>query len=151
MLKIWYCKLATVVEGDLKAPFSIATTSRCRGESNSLPWIAPLYPCVTYSYADACRNIFNKIKTSGHSSLEKYTSHFIRKGSKGLPKVLLCERLIGDWTELQHIDLHCSGHSSISFPSSWAAQPRVCWDMVLIPTSSLQLIWTSCRRGYIII
>ena len=43
---------------------------------------------VTYSYADACWNIFNTIKTSGHSSLEKYTSHFIWKGSKGLRKVL---------------------------------------------------------------
>ena len=43
---------------------------------------------VTYSYADARRNIFNTIKTSGHSSLEKYTSHFIWKGSKGLRKVL---------------------------------------------------------------
>ena len=31
------------------------------------------------------QNIFNTIKTS---SLEKYTSHFIRKGSKGLRKVL---------------------------------------------------------------
>ena len=29
--------------------------------------------------------------------------------------------------------------------------PSLCWDMVLIPASSLQLIWTSCRRGYIII
>ena len=27
----------------------------------------------------------------------------------------------------------------------------LCWDMVLIPASSLQLVWTSCRRGYIII
>ena len=36
-------------------------------------------PLVTYSYADACRNIFNTIKTRGHSSLEKITSHFIRK------------------------------------------------------------------------
>ena len=35
---------------------------------------------VTYSYADACRNIFNTIRTSGQSSLEKYTSQFIRKG-----------------------------------------------------------------------
>ena len=56
--------------------------------------------CVTYSYADACRNIFNTIRTSGHSSLEKYTSHFIWKGSKGI----ICERWVGDWTELQHID-----------------------------------------------
>ena len=37
-------KLATVVEGDQKAPFSIATTSRCRGGRYSFPRIAPLYP-----------------------------------------------------------------------------------------------------------
>ena len=37
-------KLATIVEGDPKAPFSIATTPRCRGGRNSIPWIAPLYP-----------------------------------------------------------------------------------------------------------
>ena len=34
--------------------------------------------CVTFSYA--CRNIVNTIRTSGHSSLKKYTYHFIRKG-----------------------------------------------------------------------
>ena len=37
-------KLATIVEGDQKAPFSIATTPRCRGGRYSSPWIAPLYP-----------------------------------------------------------------------------------------------------------
>ena len=37
-------KLATVVEGDPKALFSIATTPRCRGGCYSFPWIAPLYP-----------------------------------------------------------------------------------------------------------
>ena len=36
-------KLATLVEGDPKAPFSIATTRRCRGRY-SIPYIAPLYP-----------------------------------------------------------------------------------------------------------
>ena len=36
--------MATVVEGDPKAPFSIATTPRCRRERYSFPWIAPLYP-----------------------------------------------------------------------------------------------------------
>ena len=56
---------------------------------------------VTYSYADACRNIFNTIKTGGYSSLEKYTSHFIRKL---VTNGLLCERWVEDWTELQHID-----------------------------------------------
>ena len=63
------------------------------------------------------------IKTSGHSSLEKYTSHFIWKGSKGLLKFLLCERWVGDWTELQHIDPHSYSHHSVSFPFSWVAQP----------------------------
>ena len=42
--KVKLIKLATLVEGDLKAPFSIATTPRCRGECYSIPWIAPLYP-----------------------------------------------------------------------------------------------------------
>ena len=37
-------KLATVVEGDQKAPVSIATTPRFRGGHYSFPWIAPLYP-----------------------------------------------------------------------------------------------------------
>ena len=36
-------KLATVIEGDQKAPFSIATIQRCRGGRYSFPWIAPLY------------------------------------------------------------------------------------------------------------
>ena len=29
--------------GDQKAPFSIATTPRCKGGRYSFPWIAPLY------------------------------------------------------------------------------------------------------------
>ena len=48
----------------------------------------------TYSYA--WRNIVNTIKTIRHSSLEKYTSHFIRKGYESF---LLCERWVGDWTK----------------------------------------------------
>ena len=36
-------KLAIVVEGDLKAPSSIATIQRCRGGCYSFPWIAPHY------------------------------------------------------------------------------------------------------------
>ena len=35
-------KLATVVEGDPKAPFLIDTTPRCRGGCYSFPWTAPL-------------------------------------------------------------------------------------------------------------
>ena len=37
-------KLVTVVEGNQKASFSIATKPRCRGGCYSFPWIASLYP-----------------------------------------------------------------------------------------------------------
>ena len=37
------------------------------------------------------------------------------------------------------------------FPGLLSREPTLCWKIVLIPASSLQLIWTSCRRGYIII
>ncbi len=37
-------KLATIVEGDPKTPFSIATTPRCRGGHYSILWFAALYP-----------------------------------------------------------------------------------------------------------
>ena len=36
--------MATVVEGDMKVPFSIPSPSWCRGESYSFPWIILLYP-----------------------------------------------------------------------------------------------------------
>ena len=39
-----YVKLATVVEGDPKAPFSLATTTRCRRGRYSFLWVASLYP-----------------------------------------------------------------------------------------------------------
>ena len=39
---------------------------------------------------------FNTIKTSGHSSLEKYTSHFIER--------VVCERELETEQRLQHID-----------------------------------------------
>ena len=37
------CKLATIVEGDLKTPCSIAPTPRCRVGHYSFPWISLLY------------------------------------------------------------------------------------------------------------
>ena len=47
--KVSKVKLATVVEGDQKAPFLMATTPSCRGGHYSFPWIAPLYPwCILY-------------------------------------------------------------------------------------------------------
>ena len=49
-----------------------------------------------------------------------------------------------------------SGYHSLSFPFFWAAQPgprgpSLCWHMVLIPASSLQLTRTSCAPSYIIV
>ena len=38
-----WIKLVTIVKGDLKAPFSIPTSQRCRKRRYSIPWIAPLY------------------------------------------------------------------------------------------------------------
>ena len=37
-------KLATVIEGDQEAAFSIAITPRCRGGRYSFTWIDPLNP-----------------------------------------------------------------------------------------------------------
>ena len=117
------------------------------------------YCCIAmnnYTYTYTRRNIFNTIRTSRHSSLEKYTSHFIWKGSKALLKVLLWERWVGDRTELQHIDPHFYGHNSVSFPFSWDAQPGA-WGPSLSGTSSsfqpLLFNWlTSCLHpGYIIV
>ena len=93
---------------------------------------------VVYLYADACRNITTQWRRAD-TSLRKYTSHFIWKGSKGLLMVLLWERWVGDWTELQHIDPHSYGHNSVSFPLSWAAQPGA-WGL------SCPVTWSSFRH-----
>ena len=92
------------------------------------------------------------IRTSGHSSLEKYTSHFI--------EMFVCERWVGDRTKTatcwpppqflyleQHFFLVLLG-CSIGGPEGPLA---LCWVLVLSTASFLQLIWTPCRRGYIII
>ena len=38
-----WVRLATLVKGDPKASFSVATTPRCRGGRYSISWIAPFY------------------------------------------------------------------------------------------------------------
>ena len=85
---------------------------------------------------------------SGHTSLEKYTSHFIWKGSKGLLKVLLFERWVGDWIELQHIDPHSYGHNSVSFPFTWAAQPGA-WGPSLSETCSHSSIFSPTNSNFL--
>ena len=101
-------------------------------------------------YTYTCGKIFNAMKTSGHSSLENYTSHFIWKGSKGYYCVRgELNRTATDWPLLFWLSqpffpvlLGCS--------TGGLGGPSLCWDMVLIPASFLQLTWTSCRRGNII-
>ena len=55
-------KLSPFVEGDQKAPFSIATTPRCREGRYSFPWIASLYPWyipyIAECYASTIFKIF---------------------------------------------------------------------------------------------
>ena len=46
--------MVTLVNADPKAPFSIATTSRCREGWYSVPWIAPLYPWSLH-YSDEAK------------------------------------------------------------------------------------------------
>ena len=41
---LWITLFATIVEGDLKVSFSIATTPKYRGWHYSFPWIALFYP-----------------------------------------------------------------------------------------------------------
>ena len=67
------------------------------------------------TYTNACRNIFNSMKRSWHSSLEKYTSHFIER--------VVCERWVGDWTKTaKYSRSSCFIFSSTSFSFSWAVQ-----------------------------
>ena len=52
---------------------------------------------------------------------------------------------VGDWTELQYIDPHSSGHNSVSFPFSWAAQLGA-WEPSLSGTcSSFQHLLSNCN------
>ena len=79
------------------------------------------------------------ITTSGHSSLEKYTSHFSER--------VVCERELE--TEKNCNILTPTLMAIIAFlscspgplPGAWG--PSLSWDIVLIPASSLQLIWGS--------
>ena len=68
----------------------------------------------------------------------------------------MCERWVGDRTKTAIYWPELFWLSQPFFPvllgcSTGARGPSLCWDMVLIPASSVQLTWTSCRWGYIII
>ena len=96
------------------------------------------------------------IKTSGHSSLEKYTSHFIRKVSKGLRKVSSvrgeleteqnCNILTPEILWLQPQFLSRSPGLLNRGTGGPASAGTGSHSGIFSPTN-----WTSCRRGYIII
>ena len=92
--------------------------------------------------------------TNEHSSLEKYTSHFIRKGCERV----MCERGVEDWTNCNILTPNSSVFSSTSFSFCWAAQSGVLrvhspllgagsLYSILSPTNLLQLTEPLCRTG----
>ena len=165
------------VESCCKYKNRVGDRSRERPEGSLLYSYEQLYIHI-YIYIQNHND--DTIKDEQRSSFEKYTSHFIWKGSKGLLKVLLWERWVGGWIEQQHIHPHSYGHNSVSFPFSWAAQPGA-WGPSLSgtcssfnhfsPTATTQsgvlrapllgagflyrilspTDWTSCAPSYIII
>ena len=113
------------------------------------------------------------MKTSGHSLLEKYTSHFIER--------VVCERELETEQNCNLLTPTLMVITAFSFPFSWLLNPGpgalrhgphssifsptdlnsncslgspedpLCWVLVLSTASDLQLTLTSCRRGYMII
>ena len=123
----------------------------------------------------SCRNITTQWRRATQFFRKIYLSLYW-KGSKGLLKVLLCERWVGDLTELQHIDPHSHGHNSVSVPfsgtcssfqhllSNWSDLQlielqllnRGSWGPPLLGTGFLYrnfspTDWTSCAPSYIIV
>ena len=147
--------MATIVKGDPKAPFSIATTPRCRKGRYSIPRIDPLYPwslpynaeCLLYT----------------HMCIQLYMQNTIWRNNKDgrrlLRKIYLSLYLkgcvwegVGDQTELQHIDPHSYGHQRCVFlllqgcsAGGPGAQPSAgCWlplPHLVTNGSGLQTHW----------
>ena len=142
------------------------------------------YIIILYSHEKLYIHLYmqnhnDAIKTSGHRSLEKYTSHFIER--------VVYERELETEQRLQHITptliaittflfrssgllnrgpggpasvvtcfsfYHPLSNSSEALNSNCSIggpEGPLCWVLVLSTASYLQLTWTSCRRGSIII
>ena len=113
---------------------------------------------TVYNIHMHAESIVNTIMTNGHSSLEEYTSHTLfGMVGKGYERVM-CERWVGDWAKLQHIDpqallaiatllsrspgLLNRGPEGCK-PSVWSWFSR--WHLI---SKTLTLTnWTSCRKG----
>ena len=95
-----------------------------------------------YANTYATIHIFSTIMmTNGHSSLEKYTSHFIRKGC-------VCEG-VGDWTKTAiYWPPSSSGHSSVYFSFPWAAQPEAWgWFSLLDLKHCFKTLISNCNSS----
>ena len=119
-----------------------------------------LWRLMCYCNILICRCMQKHIQYNKDERTQFFRKIYLSLYSKGFERVtkgIVCERWVGDWTELQHIDpptlLATAAFLSHSpgLLNRGPGGPSLCWDMVLIPVSSLQLIWTSCGRGYIII
>ena len=109
---------------EINKPFVSETTVCCIAMNN-------------YTYTYACRNIFSTIKTSGHSSLEKYIPLTLLKG--------LCVR--GSWRPNKDCNIwtppSSSDYHSLSFPFSWAAQSGAWRTSSLLRTGSHSSNWNT--------
>ena len=95
--------------------------------------------------------------TNEHTSLEKYTSHFIRKGCERV----VCKRWVGEWTDCNILTPSSSDYSSTSFLillgclTGGPEGPALCWELVLTVSNGnsnlncnwLQLTRTVCGIG----
>ena len=117
---------------------------------NKTAAVRPLTPHLTNHHSKTVLHTQHNNKDERHSSLEKYTSHFIWKGCvwEG----------VGDRTELQHIDPHSYGHQRF-FPvllgcSTGGQGPSLsgCWfslPHLIFNSSDPQAHWISCALSYI--
>ena len=112
---------------------------------------------VTYSYVDACRNIFNAIKMRRHTSLEKNIPlTLFERVRNGYERYYLWEV---SW-RLNRLATYCPPPTLLAITAYLSHSPgllnRRPGGQLLLghgfhSSIFLQLIWPFCRRGYIII
>ena len=85
--------MATLVEGDQKAPFLIATTLRCRKGCYSFPWIALLYPWYCWALSKEVSSTIFKVFGMMWPGIEPRVSRTIGElSTHGAPlMVLFCD------------------------------------------------------------
>ena len=117
-----------------------------------------------YTYTYICGNIINNNDERTHFFRKIYLSHFIRKGCDRVTNGLCLrgeletEQTATYWPQVPlTIAALLSYSAGLLNRGSWGPKPSAgSWfslprTATRTPTNWLQLIWTSCRRGYIII